>query len=118
MEGFTISIDTIWVLIAAAFVMFMQPGFALVESGFSRSKNTANILMKNLMDFSIGSLAFFFIGFHIMFAGEEPLYILLTSGFFEFCEDFHAAALLSCSRLTSCARRRALTICRPLALRR
>ena len=70
MEGITISIDTMWVLIAAAFVMFMQPGFALVESGFSRSKNTANILMKNLMDFSIGSLGFWFIGYTIMY-GED-----------------------------------------------
>jgi Amt family ammonium transporter len=48
-------------------VMFMQPGFALVEAGFTRSKNTANILMKNLMDFSIGSLLYWFIGFGIMY---------------------------------------------------
>ena len=47
-----ISVDTIWVLIAAALVMFMQPGFAMVEAGFTRRKNTANILMKNLLDFS------------------------------------------------------------------
>ncbi|MDT8431441.1 MAG: ammonium transporter, partial [Bacteroidales bacterium] len=63
MEGLTISIDTIWILVAAALVMFMQPGFALVESGFTRSKNTANILMKNLMDFSIGSMGFWLIGY-------------------------------------------------------
>ena len=46
-----VSLDTIWVLIAAVLVMFMQPGFALVEAGFTRAKNTANILMKNLMDY-------------------------------------------------------------------
>ena len=44
---FTVSIDTMWILIAAVLVMFMQPGFALVEAGFTRSKNTINILMKN-----------------------------------------------------------------------
>ncbi len=61
---FTVSIDTIWILVAAVLVMFMQPGFALVEAGFTRSKNTANILMKNLMDFSIGSLIFWISGIH------------------------------------------------------
>jgi ammonium transporter, Amt family len=54
-------------LIAAALVMFMQPGFAMVEAGFTRAKNTANILMKNIMDFSFGSLFFWIIGFSIMF---------------------------------------------------
>jgi Amt family ammonium transporter len=67
---FTISIDTIWILVTAALVMFMQPGFALVEAGFTRTKNTVNILMKNLMDFSIGSLIFWFIGYTIMY-GED-----------------------------------------------
>jgi len=42
---FTVSIDTMWILVAAVLVMFMQPGFALVEAGFTRSKNTANILI-------------------------------------------------------------------------
>ena len=70
MEGINISIDTIWILVAACLVMFMQPGFAMVEAGFTRTKNTANILMKNLMDFSIGSLAFWIIGYTIMY-GED-----------------------------------------------
>lgn len=52
--GLTAGLDNMWLLIAAFLVMFMQPGFAMVEAGFTRSKNTANILMKNLMDFSIG----------------------------------------------------------------
>jgi Amt family ammonium transporter len=67
---FTVSIDTIWILVAAVLVMFMQPGFALVEAGFTRSKNTANILMKNLMDFSIGSLIFWLLGYTLMY-GED-----------------------------------------------
>lgn len=65
-----LSTDTIWVLMAATFVMFMQPGFALVEAGFTRSKNTTNILMKNLMDFSIGSVLFWAVGFGIMFGPD------------------------------------------------
>lgn len=67
---FTVSIDTVWILVTAVLVMFMQPGFALVEAGFTRSKNTVNILMKNLMDFSIGSIIFWFIGYTIMY-GED-----------------------------------------------
>ena len=59
--------DYVWTLMAAALVFFMQAGFALVESGFTRAKNAINIMMKNLMDFSIGSLAFWAIGFGIMF---------------------------------------------------
>ena len=82
MEGITISIDTLWIVIAAAMVMFMQPGFALVESGFSRSKNTANILMKNLMDFSIGSLAFWLIGYTIMYGEDVGGFIGKASLFF------------------------------------
>jgi Amt family ammonium transporter len=67
---FTLSIDTIWILVAAVLVMFMQPGFALVEAGFTRSKNTVNILMKNLMDFAIGSIVFWIIGYTLMY-GED-----------------------------------------------
>lgn len=67
---FAISIDTVWILIAAVLVMFMQAGFALVEAGFTRTKNTANILMKNLMDFSIGSLIFWILGYTLMY-GED-----------------------------------------------
>jgi Amt family ammonium transporter len=67
---FTVSIDTMWILVAAVLVMFMQPGFALVEAGFTRSKNTVNILMKNLIDFAIGSLVFWIIGYTLMY-GED-----------------------------------------------
>ncbi|MDR0686431.1 MAG: ammonium transporter [Dysgonamonadaceae bacterium] len=57
-------------LLAAMLVFFMQPGFALVEAGFTRTKNTANILMKNCIDFMVGSVLFFFIGFGVMFGSE------------------------------------------------
>ena len=72
MELFS-SADTMWVLIAAALVFFMQAGFAMVETGFTRAKNAGNIIMKNLMDFSIGTPAFWLVGFGIMFAGSGPL---------------------------------------------
>ena len=58
-------------LLAAMLVFFMQPGFALVEAGFTRTKNTANILMKNLLDFMLGSLLFWAIGFGVMFGAES-----------------------------------------------
>ena len=61
------ALDTIWVLLGAMLVFFMQPGFALVEVGFTRSKNTTNILMKNFFDFMLGTVLFWFVGFGIMF---------------------------------------------------
>jgi len=79
---FTVSIDTIWILVAAALVMFMQPGFALVEAGFTRSKNTANILMKNLMDFAIGSLIFWILGYTLMYGEDVGGFIGKISLFF------------------------------------
>jgi Amt family ammonium transporter len=66
--------DVVWTNTAAALVFFMQAGFAMVESGFTRSKNAANIMMKNLMDFCLGACAFWFIGFGLMFGK--------SSGFF------------------------------------
>ncbi|MBO4408817.1 MAG: adenylate cyclase, partial [Clostridiales bacterium] len=53
----------IWFLIGAALVFFMQAGFAMVESGFTRAKNAGNIIMKNLMDFCIGTVCFILLGF-------------------------------------------------------
>ena len=60
-------LNTVWMLLAAMLVFFMQPGFALVEAGFTRVKSTANIMMKNLCDFMFGSLFYWFIGFGFMF---------------------------------------------------
>ena len=69
-----ISLSTVtWVLIATALIYFMQAGFALCEAGLTRAKNTGNILMKNMMDFCIGTPCFWLIGFGLMFAGTGPL---------------------------------------------
>lgn len=61
------AVNTIWVLFGAAMVFFMQAGFSMCEAGFTRAKNTGNILMKNLMDFCIGTPAFWLVGFGLMF---------------------------------------------------
>lgn len=71
---YAFSLNTVWVLIAAALVFFMQAGFALVEAGFTRSKNTTNILFKNLMDFVMGTLAFWLIGFGLMFGSKNGFF--------------------------------------------
>lgn len=71
----------LWTLIAACLVFFMQAGFALVESGFTRAKNAVNIMMKNLMDFSLGSIVFWAVGFGLMF-GATTTGWFGTSGFF------------------------------------
>lgn len=64
--------DVIWVLVAAILVFFMQAGFALCEAGLTRAKNTGNILMKNMMDFCIGTPCYWLVGFGLMFAGAGP----------------------------------------------
>ena len=63
------SVDVMWTLLGAALVFFMQAGFALCEAGMTRAKNTGNIIMKNLMDFCIGTPAYWLVGFGIMFGG-------------------------------------------------
>ena len=75
MNDIAISLDTVWMLLAAMLVFFMQPGFALCEAGFTRSKNTANILMKNFVDFMFGSLLFWFVGFGFMFGSNGAGFI-------------------------------------------
>ena len=62
----------VWFLIGAALVFWMQAGFAMVEAGFTRAKNAGNILMKNLMDFCIGTVVFILIGFGLLL-GEDLL---------------------------------------------
>lgn len=74
-EDLGLSLDTVWMLLAAMLVFFMQPGFALCEAGFTRSKNTTNILFKNFVDFMIGSLLFWFIGFGFMFGSNGQGFI-------------------------------------------
>ena len=67
------AVNTIWVLIGAALVFFMQAGFSMCEAGFTRAKNTGNILMKNLMDFCIGTPAFWLVGFGLMFGSGSAI---------------------------------------------
>ncbi len=76
-----LAIDTVWILFAAVLVFLMQAGFAMLETGLTRAKNAANILMKNLMDFSIGSLVFWAIGYALMF-GASKAGLFGFSGFF------------------------------------
>ena len=76
-----VQIDTIWLFIGAFLVFWMQAGFAMVESGFTRSKNAANLLMKNLVDFAGGSLVFFAIGFGLMY-GTSAGGFIGTDNFF------------------------------------
>jgi hypothetical protein len=73
-------LDTLWVMVAAFLVFWMQAGFAYVEGGLTRAKNTNNIMMKNLMDFSLGSLAYWAVGFAIMFGAGNAF--MGTSGWF------------------------------------
>jgi Amt family ammonium transporter len=73
-EELQTNLNIVWTCLAAFLVFFMQAGFALVETGFTRAKNAVNILMKNLMDFSVGSLAFFLVGFGLMFGATNGLF--------------------------------------------
>ena len=70
----------VWFLIGAALVFWMQAGFAMVEAGFTRAKNTGNILMKNLMDFCIGTIVFILIGFGLLL-GEDMVGLIGRPGF-------------------------------------
>jgi len=92
----TMIVDTLWVLLAAALVFFMNLGFAAVESGMARSKNTVNILSKNFIVFAVSSLGFMLLGWGLMFGGDNPLvgtqnlFILSGSNL-----DFYADTLTS-----------------------
>ena len=74
------SVNMIWILFGTALVFFMQAGFAMVEAGFTRAKNTGNILMKNLMDFCIGTVVFILIGFSLLL-GEDVIGLIGKPGF-------------------------------------
>ncbi|APG27427.1 ammonium transporter [Syntrophotalea acetylenivorans] len=78
------NLNFVWTLVAAFMVFIMQAGFAMVESGFTRAKNACNILMKNMMDFSVGAIAFWAIGFGLMFG--------TTNGFFGTTDFFFSGA--------------------------
>ena len=74
------SVFGVWFLIGAALVFWMQAGFAMCEAGFTRAKNTGNIIMKNLMDFCIGTVVFILIGFGLLL-GEDIAGIIGRPGF-------------------------------------
>lgn len=78
-------VDTLWTCIAAFFVFFMQAGFCMVECGFTRAKNACNIVMKNAMDLAFGSIAFWMVGFGLMFGATQGFFG--TTGFFYGNED-------------------------------
>jgi Amt family ammonium transporter len=86
------AMDLMWVLIAGSLVFFMQAGFTLVETGFTRSKNTGNIIMKNLMDFCIGSLAFWAVGYSLMYGDSIGGLIgdISQYSFFDSLPDMHS----------------------------
>jgi len=80
MNTIAANLDTIWILLTAFMVFFMQAGFAMVETGFTRAKNSVNILMKNLVDFCVGSILFFLVGYGLMF-GRDAGGFIGTSNF-------------------------------------
>lgn len=81
-ESLTAATDMIWLVLTGSLVFFMQAGFAMVETGLTRAKNTTNILMKNLMDFCFGSIAFWMIGWGLMY-GSDKLGLIGFSEFFK-----------------------------------
>ncbi|MAM18630.1 MAG: ammonium transporter [Bacteroidota bacterium] len=82
-------LDLMWIVVCGILVFFMQAGFTLVEVGFTRAKNTANIIMKNLMDLAIGSLGFWIIGYTIMYGDDIGTFIGSPSLFYTVREDMH-----------------------------
>ena len=88
-----VALDFVWVLVCAFLVFLMQGGFAMVEAGLCRAKNAINLMMKNLMDFSIGTLAFFVVGFAIMF-GADQAGLFGTSGWLLAGSDYDVSSYL------------------------
>ena len=75
-------VDSLWIVVACILVMFMQPGFMLVETGFTRSKNSVNIVMKNFMDFSVGAVSYWAFGFALAYGGTTLGGFLAYGNFF------------------------------------
>lgn len=82
--------DIMWILICGILVFFMQAGFTLVEVGFTRSKNAGNIIMKNLMDFCIGSIAFWVLGYSLMYGESLAGFIGTPSLLFDSAAEMHS----------------------------
>ena len=81
-EEVALAVDNVWIVVAGILVMFMQPGFALVEAGFTRAKNTANIVMKNFMDFAVGSITYWAFGFALAYGSSSVGGFLAYGDFF------------------------------------
>jgi len=86
-------LDFVWIIVAAALVFIMQGGFAMLTAGLCRAKNVVNLMMKNLMDFAIGSLAFFAVGFALMF-GADRSGLIGTTGWFLAGETYDVSQYL------------------------
>ena len=99
-ETVTSEVFGVWFLIGAALVFFMQAGFAMVETGFTRAKNAGNIIMKNLMDFCIGTVVFVLLGFSLMMAEDYVLGIFgvpnlqILTNFGKFLQDGNAPSFV------------------------
>ena len=105
-EAVQSSVDMMWMMIGAILVFFMHAGFAMVETGFTRSKNTVNILMKNILTVSLGSILYFIVGFALMF-GPSAFGIIGTEGFALFGREdigffvFQAVFAATCATIIS-----------------
>lgn len=86
------AVDEVWLLVAAMLVMFMQAGFALVEAGFTRAKNAGNIIMKNFMDFSVGSITYWAFGFALAYGGSTLGGFVAYGDLFFFNDNSRASA--------------------------
>lgn len=105
-ESLELSINLVWVMLGAFLVFFMHAGFAMVESGFTRSKNTLNILMKNFLTICISSILFFAAGYGIMFGSSAGSVIGIDSFFLNGVEDisffvFQAMFVATCATIMS-----------------
>lgn len=106
-ESLTASMDMVWIMIAAFLVFFMHAGFAMVETGFTRSKNALNILMKNFLTMSIASILYFIVGFGIMFGTSAGGFIGADSFFLSGRESeigffaFQAVFAATCATIIS-----------------
>ena len=83
------ALDMIWLVLAAALVFFMQAGFAMVETGLTRAKNAGNIIMKNLMDFCAGAIAFWAVGWALMYGSDAAAGLIGKDQFFLSGADYH-----------------------------
>jgi Amt family ammonium transporter len=82
LDAVGLAVNEVWIVLAAVLVMFMQAGFALVEAGFTRAKNAGNIIMKNVMDFSVGSIVYWAFGFALAYGGSSLGGFLAYGSFF------------------------------------